>query len=59
MARRDDDEENFKNRHAEYIAYTLPVIDFYRQADQLFSFSAKGTREAISAEILSHIVSIS
>ena len=59
MARRDDDEENFKNRHAEYIAYTLPVIDFYRQADQLYSFSAKGTREAISAEILSHIVSIS
>jgi adenylate kinase len=54
-ARHDDGEENFKNRYAEYIAYTLPVVDFYREAGRLLSVSANGTREAISAEIFSHL----
>jgi adenylate kinase len=54
-ARSDDDEENFKNRHAEYVAYTLPVIDLYRQNGTLFSVDANQSREAISAAILSHI----
>ncbi len=58
-ARQDDDTENFKNRHAEYVAYTLPAIDYYRDAGTLFSVSATDTREAISAVILSHIESIS
>ena len=57
-ARQDDDEENFRNRHAEYVAYTLPVIEHYREAGNLLSVSATGSREAISAAILSHIESI-
>lgn len=58
-ARQDDDVENFKNRHSEYMAYTLPVIDFYREAGTLFSVSATDSREVISMAILSHIDSIS
>lgn len=54
-ARHDDSEENYKNRYAEYVAYTLPVIDFYREASSLLSVSANGTREVISAEIFSHL----
>jgi adenylate kinase family enzyme len=57
--RRDDDEENFKNRHAEYVAYTFPVIDYYREAGCLFSLSAADSREVISSTILAHIESIS
>ncbi|MES2983474.1 MAG: nucleoside monophosphate kinase [Verrucomicrobiota bacterium] len=57
-ARQDDDAENFKNRHAEYTAYTLPAIDYYRIAGNLFSVSATDTREAISAAILSQVESI-
>lgn len=58
-ARQDDDVENFKNRHSEYMAYTLPVIDFYREAGTLFSVSATDSREVISTAILSHIDSMS
>lgn len=58
-SRRDDDEDNFKNRHAEYVAYTLPVVEYYREAGNLFAVSATESREAISAAILSHIESIS
>ena len=58
-ARHDDDAENFKNRHAEYTAYTLPVIDFYRESGTLFSVPATDSREAISKAILSHIESTS
>lgn len=54
-ARHDDGEENFKNRYAEYVAYTLLVVDFYREAGRLLSISANGTREAISAEIFSYL----
>lgn len=56
-ARQDDDEDNFKNRHAEYTAYTLPAIDYYREAGNLFSVSAIDSREAISTSILTHIES--
>jgi adenylate kinase len=55
--RQDDDEDNFKNRHAEYVALTIPAMDFYRENDTLFSVSAVGSREAISASILSFIES--
>jgi adenylate kinase len=56
-ARNDDDEENFKNRHAEFVAYTIPAIDYYRSAGNLLPVSATNSREAITAEILSHIES--
>lgn len=58
-ARLDDKEENFKNRYAEYVAYTLPVIDFYRETGHLISVPAAGNREAISAEIFSRIAAVS
>jgi adenylate kinase len=53
--RSDDDEENFKNRHAEFVAYTLPVIDFYRDKPQLLSLSATRPREAVTETILNHL----
>lgn len=56
-SRSDDDEENFKNRHAEFVAYTVPVIDFYRNKQQLLSLSATDKREAVTEAILSHLES--
>lgn len=53
--RSDDDEENFKNRHAEFVAYTLPVIDFYRDKNQLLSLSATSPREVVTETILKHL----
>ncbi len=57
-SRSDDDEENFKNRHAEFVAYTVPVIDFYRSKNQLLSISATDKREVVTDAILSHLESI-
>jgi adenylate kinase len=56
-SRHDDDEDNFKNRHAEYVAYTQPLIDFYREQGNLLTVSATEKREEITAKILSHIES--
>ncbi len=58
-ARQDDDVDNFKNRHSEYIAYTVPAIDYYRKAGNLYSVSATDSRESISTAILSYIESTS
>lgn len=54
-ARDDDREENFRNRHAEFTALTLPVIDFYRTTGRLISIPATGTKAETSAAILSSL----
>jgi adenylate kinase len=52
-ARDDDHEENFRNRHAEFTALTVPVIDFYRITGRLISIPATGTKAETAAAILS------
>ena len=53
--RDDDDEENFRNRHAEFTALTVPVIDFYRTTHRLIPVTATGTKEETAAILLSHL----
>jgi adenylate kinase len=55
-APRDDDrEENFRNRHSEFTALTVPVIDFYRTTGRLIPVPATGTKEETAAAILSSL----
>ncbi len=55
-APRDDDrEENFRNRHVEFINLTIPVIDFYRSSGRLISIPATGTKDKTAAAILSSL----
>lgn len=55
-APRDDDrEENFRNRHAEFTALTIPVIDFYRSSGRIIPVSATGTKDETAATILSSL----
>jgi adenylate kinase len=51
--REDDHEENFRSRHSEFIALTVPVIDFYRKTGRLIPIPATGTKETTTATILS------
>ncbi|MEY3394767.1 MAG: hypothetical protein RL346_1003 [Verrucomicrobiota bacterium] len=53
--RQDDTEENFRNRHAEFVAYTLPVIEFYRNKNQLLTLSATSPREEVTEAILRYL----
>lgn len=52
IARPDDDEANFRNRHTEFIENTVPAIDFYRETGRLVTVSATGTRDRTTATIL-------
>jgi len=55
-APRDDDrEENFRNRHAEFTALTVPVIDFYRTTGRLIPVPATGSKDEAAATILSSL----
>lgn len=53
--RDDDHEENFRNRHAEFTALTIPVIDFYRSSGRLITVPATGTKDETAAAILSSL----
>ncbi len=53
--RDDDREENFRNRHAEFTALTVPVIDFYRTTGRLIPIPATGTKDETAATILSSL----
>lgn len=57
-ARQDDDEANFRNRHGEFTANTLPAIDFYRETGRLLAVSATGTRDETTAAILRGFTSV-
>lgn len=51
-SRADDTEQNFLNRHAEFIALTQPVIDYYRLAAKLHSVAATAPQDQVAAQIL-------
>jgi len=50
--RADDDEENFRNRHAEFERNTLPVIARYRASGKLIPVSATLPKDQVAAAIL-------
>lgn len=54
-ARADDDEDNFRSRHAEFVENTIPVIDFYETHGRLLKISASGNRDDTTSQILNHI----
>ncbi len=51
-SRADDTEQNFLNRHAEFVALTQPVIDYYRLASKLHSVAATAPQDQVAAQIL-------
>jgi adenylate kinase len=55
--RADDNELNFRNRHAEFLSITTPTIQYYRESGKLIAISALGTKQETSARILAHITS--
>jgi adenylate kinase len=57
-SRADDDEENFRARHAEFTKNTLPVIDFYEAQGKLLRVPATDSRDMTTSLILKHIKSL-
>lgn len=50
-SRADDDEENFRRRHKQFMENTIPAIDFYRESGILIEVIATGTREETTTAI--------
>ena len=50
--RADDDEKNFRSRHAEFISLTQPVIEHYRQSSLLYSCDASPSQDQVAALLL-------
>lgn len=53
--RSDDDEENFRNRHAEFSSLTLPVIERYRSQGKLVPTDASLPKEEVAEAILEKV----
>lgn len=53
--RADDDEENFRSRHAEFTELTIPVIKHYRSARKLVAIPASAPKDEVAATILSSV----
>ncbi|BCU77249.1 nucleoside monophosphate kinase [Luteolibacter sp. LG18] len=49
--REDDDEENFRSRHAAYSRYTLPLVDFYDQRGLLSHQNATASADEVAGVI--------
>ena len=49
--REDDDEENFRSRHAAYSRYTLPLVDFYDARGILSRQNATASAEVVAESI--------
>lgn len=50
--RADDDEANFRNRHAEFTALTGPAIEYYRAKSLLHECDATAAQDEVAARIL-------
>jgi adenylate kinase len=50
--RADDNEENFRRRHAEFVSLTQPVIDHYRTAGLLSACDATAPQDEVAARLL-------
>ncbi len=53
--RADDDEENFRSRHAEFVTHVLPVISRYREAGLLTACDATASQDEVAARLL-HLI---
>lgn len=53
--RADDDEENFRRRHAEFTALTGPVINHYREKGLLHPVDATPPQDEVAAGILASL----
>lgn len=51
-ARADDDEANFRSRHAEFVTHVFPVIDHYRAAGLLSACDATASQDEVAARLL-------
>lgn len=49
--RADDNEDNFRNRHAEFVSLTQPVIDHYRHLDLLCPCDATAPQDEVAAKL--------
>lgn len=49
--REDDDEENFRSRHAAYLRYTLPLIDYYESRGCLTRCDATASVDEVAGSI--------
>lgn len=56
--RLDDTEENFKNRYAEFIHLTVPVIEHYRATRRLCACAAVAHPDEVAQLILSHLIAL-
>lgn len=50
--RADDDEENFRSRHAEFVIHVQPVIARYRSAGLLSACDATASQDEVAARLL-------
>jgi adenylate kinase len=53
--RKDDTPEVIRNRFTEYNAKTLPVIDYYKEADKVISINGTGGIKEITEQIITKI----
>jgi adenylate kinase len=51
-SRADDSEENFRNRHAEFVSLTSPVIGHYQQLGLLSTCDATAPQDEVAARLL-------
>ncbi len=52
LPRADDSEENFNNRHQEFLRLTGPVIARYQDAGKLITFDATAPQDEVSSKLL-------
>ena len=57
--RADDDEENFRSRHAEFVSLTHPVIEHYRQLNLLYSCDATPPQHEVASLLLEKFIYLS
>lgn len=50
--RSDDNEENFRSRHAEFVSLTLPVIEHYRALGVLYPCDATAPQDEVAGRLL-------
>lgn len=50
--RADDDEQNFRNRHAEFCSLTQPAVGYYREMEQLCPCDATAPQDEVAARLL-------
>ena len=54
--RADDDKENFRSRHAEFVGLTQPVIEHYRRLNLLCSCDATPPQDEVASRLLEKFI---